>query len=290
MVPSSEREDQQLLVASQGAGFLDQGSVTSPAIAPRMIGFYRKHPLVTSSVLGIVLVMLYIGLRNGVGVADKTVWDWLDILVLPMVLAVGAIGYESIERKRDEQRAEDQRERELQIINEQAQAVALQTYLDQMSNLMIDRKLRATDPDSDERGLAQARTLTILLALGSDRKRHPLKLVAQLHLIDKGNPIIKLPHADLNEANLAEVTLIKVDLTDVDLRAANLTDANLRGTVLADADLRGANLTGANLTGANLTGANLTGANLTGARVTHEQLAASVSLSQATMPDGSIND
>ena len=101
-----------------------------------------------------------------------------------------------------------------------AQAVALQTYLDQMSDLMIDRRLRATDPDSDERGLAQARTLTILLALGSDRKRHPLKLVAQLHLIDKGNPIIKLPRADLNEANLAEETLINVDLTDVDLRAA----------------------------------------------------------------------
>jgi len=202
-----------------------------------------------------------------------------------MVLAVSAIGCESIERQRDEQRAEDQRERELQVINEQAQAVALQTYLDQMSNLMIDRKLRATDPDSDERGLAQARTLTILLALGSDRKRHPLKLVAQLHLIDKGNPIIKLPHADLNEANLAEVTLINVDLTDVDLRAANLTDANLRGTVLADADLRGANLTGAELTGADLTGADLTGA-----RVAYEQLAASRSLSQATIPDGSTHD
>jgi hypothetical protein len=52
-----------------------------------------------------------------------------------MVLAVGAIDYESIERQRDERRAEDQRERELQVINEQAQAVALQTYLDQMSKV-----------------------------------------------------------------------------------------------------------------------------------------------------------
>ena len=285
MVPSNEREDRELVAASLGVGSLNRGSATLGGMAPHLIGFYRKHPLITTSVLGIVLVMLYSGFRNGVGVADKTVWDWLDILILPMVLAVGAIGYESIERQRDEQRAEDQRERELQVINEQAQAVALQTYLDQMSNLMIDRRLRTTGPDSDERGLAQARTLTILLALGSDRKRHPLKLVAQLHLIDRGNPIIKLPQADLNEANLAEVTLIDGDLTDVDLRAANLTDANLRGTVLADADLRGANLTGADLTGVDLTGADLTGA-----RVTHEQLAASRSLSQATMPDGSIND
>jgi Tfp pilus assembly protein PilO len=59
----------------------------------------------------------------------------VDILVLPMVLAVGAIDYESIERQRDERRAEEQRERELQVINEQAQAVALQTYLNQMSKV-----------------------------------------------------------------------------------------------------------------------------------------------------------
>ncbi len=285
MVSLNEREDQELIVASQEVGFLDRRSATLGAIAPRLIGFYRKHPLVTSSVLGIVLVMLYIGFRNGLGVAEKTVWDWLDILILPMVLAVGAIGYESIERQRDERRAEDQQERELQVINEQAQAVALQTYLDQTSDLGSVARSRLSIIDSDERGLAQARTLTILLALGSDRKRHPLKLVAQLHLIDKGNPIIKLPHADLNEANLAEVTLINVDLADVDLRAANLTDANLRGTVLADADLRDANLTRADLTGTDLTGANLTGA-----RVTREQLAGCGSLAGATMLDGAVHD
>ena len=49
--------------------------------------------------------------------------------------------------------------------------------------------------ESDERTLA--RTLTILLQLGPKGKRQPLKLVAQMRLIDKGDPIIKLPHADL---------------------------------------------------------------------------------------------
>jgi len=56
--------------------------------------------------------MLYSGFRNGLGVADKTVWDWLDTLVLPMVLAVGANVYENIERQCEKRRAEDQRERE----------------------------------------------------------------------------------------------------------------------------------------------------------------------------------
>jgi hypothetical protein len=49
--------------------------VAIAAIAFRLFGFYQKHPLVTSGVLGVVLVMLYSGFRNGLGVADKTVWD-----------------------------------------------------------------------------------------------------------------------------------------------------------------------------------------------------------------------
>jgi pentapeptide repeat protein len=218
------------------------------------------------------------------------VGDWLDILIFPVVLAVGAIGYDSIERQRDERREEDKRNRALDIEDQRAQAVALQTYLDQMSVLMIDKKLRETSSGSDERVLAQARTLTILLALGPDRKRHPLKLVAQMHLIDKESSVIKLPHADLNDANLAEVTLVNVDL-----RGANLTGARLSGTVLTEADLRGADLSGADLTEANLrdtdlSGADLSGADLTDANVTDEQLATCKSFKGTTMPEGSKHD
>jgi len=108
------------LIIGQSSSLQDRASLAIAAIAFRLFGFYRKHPLVISSVLGIVLVMLYIGFRNGLGVADKTVWDWLDTLVLPMVLAVGANVYENIERQCEKRRAEDQRERELQVINEQA--------------------------------------------------------------------------------------------------------------------------------------------------------------------------
>jgi Pentapeptide repeats (8 copies) len=55
-------------------------------------------------------------------------------------------------------------------------------------------------------------------------------------------------------------------------------------------DLREANLYGANLQGADLQGANLQEANLQGAEVTDGQLAATWSLQDATMPDGSKHD
>lgn len=260
MAQPSGHVDRELSTVDQRIDMQDGGSATAIAFASPITRIYRQHPLVTTSIAGIVVIMVYIAIRNGIGVADKMVWDWLDVLIFPVVLAVGAIGYDRIERQRDERREEDQRNRGLEIEDQHAQGVALQTYLDQISALMIDKKLRETSSDSDERVLAQARTLTILLALGPDRKRHPLKLVAQMHLIDKESPVINLPHADLNDANLAEVTLVNVDLTDVDLRGANLTGARLSGTVLAEADLRGADLSGADLSGADLTDANLRGA------------------------------
>ena len=257
MAQPSGHVDREISTVDQRIDMQDEGSATAIAFASPLTRFYRQHPLATTSIAGIVVIMIYIAIRNGIGVADKMVWDWLDILIFPVVLAVGAIGYDSIERQRDERREEDKRNRALEIEDQRAQAVALQTYLDQMSALMIDKKLRETSSDSDERVLAQARTLTILLTLGPDRKRHPLKLVAQMHLIDKESPVIKLPHADLNDANLAEVTLVNVDLTDVDLRGANLTGARLSRTVLTEADLRGADLSGADLTDANLRDADL---------------------------------
>jgi hypothetical protein len=69
----------------------------------------------------------------------------------------------------------------------------------------------------------------------------------------------------------------------------DLQEANLLFTNLPEANLVGANLLGANLLGANLQGANLVEANLLGAKITDEQLANTLSLQGATMPDGSVH-
>src|SRR5215216_474128 len=85
--------------------------------------------------------------------------------------------------------------------------------------------------------LAQARTLALLLKLDRDRKRQPLKLIAQLALINRDNPLLSLKSAGLDGADLHEVTLLDVSLREADLRGADLTRA-----VLTDASLAHANL------------------------------------------------
>jgi hypothetical protein len=99
-----------------------------------------------------------------------------------------------------------QRERDEIIENKQAQDSAIQAYLDQMSDLLVNQHLRSLPNGSDIHKLAEARTLEVLLGLDSERKRRPLKLVYGLGLI-----------TDLRGANL----------TNVDLSDANLSGANL---------------------------------------------------------------
>jgi uncharacterized protein YjbI with pentapeptide repeats len=109
-----------------------------------------------------------------------------------------------------------------------------------------------------------------------------------------------LIRADLQEANLYGADLGGADLGGGNLKGAflkganlqdtNLQDTNLQDTNLQDATLYRANLQDANLQGANLQDANLQDANLKGAKLTDEytdeQLADTLSLEGATMPDG----
>jgi hypothetical protein len=86
----------------------------------------------------------------------KTTWDWLELLIIPIVLAVGGFFLNRTERMNAEKAAE-----------QRAQDGALQAYLDQMTQLLLHEKLpvRASQPDDEVRSVARARTLTVLRVL-----------------------------------------------------------------------------------------------------------------------------
>src|SRR5215216_1453405 len=191
----------------------------------------------------------------------KTLWEWLGLLIVPTMLAAGAFWINQRQKQHDDQIQQVQKEREETAAIQRAQDEALRAYLDQMSDLMVDKELRKNvgpEPEKpDLRRLAQARTLAILLGLDQDRKRRPLKLIYELSLIMKEEPILNLKNAGLDTADLSEITLHDACLREADLRLANLTGADLKGSDLGGADLRGANLSGANLSDTLLAGANL---------------------------------
>jgi uncharacterized protein YjbI with pentapeptide repeats len=256
------------------------------------------------------------------GFRGMTVRDWMDLLIVPLVLVVIGLVFTMLQdarqqdlenqRARPAQEIENQRAKaERELAEQRAQDEALQAYLDQMNGLLLERDLRASEKGSEVRTLARARTLTALERLDPSRKTALMQFLVEADLVqrvDGRDPIISLRgaglsgtslnQADLRGANLRFANLSEADLLLANLRGANLRGANLRGTLLHDANLTKANLQGADLeeailqradlSYANLDSANLSGAYLGSAEgIINEELEQQAdSLEGATMPNG----
>src|SRR6266542_5485940 len=66
--------------------------------------------------------------------------------------------------------------------NRRASAAALQTYLDRMENLVLERKLRE-NPPAEVRADAVARTLTVLRQIDGEKKGVVLRFLYESHLV-----------------------------------------------------------------------------------------------------------
>ena len=245
----------------------------------------REQPaerLVAWSVVCLALftIAVYIGYRY-----DITLWNWLKLLVVPVVIAGVGIWFNR-----------QQRERELEIAERRTQDEALQAYLDVMSQLLTDEKrpLRRAQIGDSLSSVARARTLTVLPRLDGGRKGRVVQFMYEAGLIAKGRPILDLLRADLRGADLNGAGLRGADLNGAHLNGADLRGADLKWADLSFADLRGADLRRVDLLNAVLSGTVLRGADLRRASLrgaqgwTVEQLRAAKSLEEATMPDGKI--
>jgi uncharacterized protein YjbI with pentapeptide repeats len=228
------------------------------------------------------------------GFRGMTVRDWLELLVVPLVLVGIGLLFEMQQAERQQAMEEQQQaleerraEAERELADQRAQDEALQAYLDQMSTLLLEKDLRSSEEDSEVRTLARSRTLTVLGGLDASRKTEVMRFLIEVALVqrvDGRDPIIALNGADLDGVNLGDpspyLVDLKADLSGADLGVADLRKAYLLGVNLAEANLRGANLSEADLSfatlsdtnlhlatlsKANLEGANLSGANLKGA-------------------------
>lgn len=240
---------------------------------------------------------------------QKTLWDWLNLLIVPLVLAGGGILYNRSE-KQNEQKRND----------ENLQENALAAYLDRISDLLVNDSLRDGEAASAARDVALGWTTMILPRLSGKRKGVVLQFLYGANLLNKSNPVLSLGNTDfsgvtlhtwlediyLNGANMGKANLegcylwgadlSATDLQDANLENANLGEINLENSLLEGANLktfsisgnlRGAHLKNADFTGTDLSDVDLSRADLQRAKVTPNQLRQAISLEGATMPDGS---
>lgn len=227
----------------------------------------------------------------------KGLWDWLDLLIVPAVLAGVGVWFSWAQHQHELNLAEKQEKADQRAIESRAQEAALQLYLDRMTELLLERKLAHPEGNEEVREIARVRTLTILRRLDQTRVRFVLQFLHDLGLITDESPVVALAgaalraahlkgvelpqvclsQASLNGSNLVgavlsgarlqDAMLNKADLRGVDFQEANLEKAYLVNAILTGADLRNADLSAADCNGANLAGANLKGANLNGTKL-----------------------
>jgi len=89
----------------------------------------------------------------------KTLWDWMQLLIIPIVLAIGVTLFN---------RMLDRTNREIAF--EKQQEDALQDYLDKIAELLLDRDLRGAKQGDEVYYIAQLRTLAVVPRLNIGRR------------------------------------------------------------------------------------------------------------------------
>jgi hypothetical protein len=197
-------------------------------------------------------------------IPPKFVWDWLQLIIVPLVLAIGGIVYGSQQEQLQQRHADDQ-----------YNLTVLTNYEDQVINVVGTYHMLsvlsqspegvapAPTPDADYQAGGEVlnnivgeafgnATLNVPGRLDQSKKGTFLQFLAFLGLLQEpqeGGPVVKVAGSDLRGARLPNAILRGTDL---------------EGIILTHADLKGANLANAQLNGGHFEGADLTRADLQG--------------------------
>lgn len=136
---------------------------------------------------------------------NKTLWDWMQLLIVPATLTFGVLWLNQTDQKKAQEIADDNQKEAL-----------LQTYLDRMATLLLEKQQEMAQVDGAARVVARTRTFTTLLQLDATRKRHVLTF-----LIDSGLLLlINLDYVDFSR--IAYMYPVKAILNNVSMRYANM--------------------------------------------------------------------
>ena len=269
---------------------------TKGARNSRNKAFWRK--LLTYIILCIMVIFLFYLLiskikgyewRDFTGFKDKTIWDILELFIIPISLLLFGYYLERFQSEFNRDIAKDsQRER---LLQEYYGLVSEYIYRYKIFELTEGNKILLT---------LEGITQSILSNLDVKRKEILIKFLSDIGIIrriEHSEPIVRLNSIDLSDVflplinlkgttiyhskfhngnllggNLSEAFLLGNEFNNSDLRQANFTKSNLNITNFENANLENAKLTGASLKGAILDNANLKGVEISNAKFVRASL------------------
>lgn len=240
----------------------EQASNASPRVTQRTALLI----LITVIAVSVIVLTTYVlimtpKLPDWTGFNPKTLWDVLDLVFVPLGLALVAYFFSQAQKKyeldiaaknraTDQKIAAENRDADQNNARSRDNEAALQTYFDRMTDLLLIHKLKeAKDLSVEAKRIAQARTLNTLQRLDGERKGHLVQFLYSANLISTPQPHISLNGADLRKAELSSA---QAELSGVDYSGVHLAGADLREAYFNAALLQGANLNKADLRNAKL--------------------------------------
>jgi len=232
---------------------------------------------------------------------SKNLWDWLNLFLGPATIAGLGFWFQSLQ----EEAKEDKEKEDKAKAGDQQRENALQSYLSDLSILLVDKKLKlyfSKNPSSSSKEMiptskdidsgaaldvVKAKTLSLLRMFENDigRKSSILCFLADTKLLkelklDLSNTSLeaanlkrtnlshtRLQKANISKANMHKAILSEVDLSEADLRDSDLSESYLTKAILVESNLSRTNLSGAHLHRADFCRANLSQTNLSSADI-----------------------
>jgi uncharacterized protein YjbI with pentapeptide repeats len=184
-----------------------------------------------------------------IGIKEKKGWDFLQLLIVPLVLTTIAFLLQQGAKQREEQLSADKARQE-----------SFSNYLNQMSDLLLNKGLRKAKPDSEVFILAQSRTTTTLRELDPKRQDLLIQFLKSVNLYTPKKGYSLLENAYFGPTNLSKLNLSLTNLFRANFNGAVLNQTDFMGTFLICAQFQNASLYKANLNGAELNRADFKGA------------------------------
>src|SRR5256886_15631702 len=108
----------------------------------------------------VVIALTYLFNVNVPSLRGKTLWDWLQLLIIPAVLAVGGYAFTYTTSRNDRAATEKRTQAEREAAERHAQTerdialdnqreAALKEYFEKMSELLLHGNLRYSDPGAE---------------------------------------------------------------------------------------------------------------------------------------------
>lgn len=166
-------------------------------------------------------------LSNGEIQPAITLWDWMDLILIPLVLAV-AVFLLNRSSRISEQKLEVERQRE----------EGLREYLDQMAELLLKIDLNDDSSQAAIIGLMRAHTLAVLRRLDGIRKSIILHFLYEVGLISGEDPILNMRRADLTGVIIEASSMHEINLRGANLDKAKLQWSQFHGGSLSSTSMR----------------------------------------------------